>query len=44
MMVVYGRNMLWIKIKVAVTIFCCTVTEIYVDEIVYIFFAYVVLC
>jgi hypothetical protein len=32
MMAVYGRNML-IEIKVAVTILCCIVTEIYIDEI-----------
>jgi hypothetical protein len=33
MMAVYSQNMLCIKIKVTVTIVCCTVMEIYIDEI-----------
>jgi hypothetical protein len=32
-MAIYDWNMLWININVAVTIVCCTVTEIYIDEI-----------
>jgi hypothetical protein len=31
---VYGRNTLWIKIKVIVTILYYIVTEIYIDEII----------
>jgi hypothetical protein len=33
MLAVYGQNMLWIKIKVTVTVLCCIVKEIYIDEI-----------
>jgi hypothetical protein len=32
-MAAYGRNMLSVKIKVTVTIVCCTVMEIYIAEI-----------
>jgi hypothetical protein len=33
-MFIYGRNMLWIKIKVTVTFMCFTVTEIYIDKLI----------
>jgi hypothetical protein len=34
MIAVYDRNILRIKIKVTVTILCCILTEIYIDEII----------